>query len=71
MPPSFHILGPFRVTDADGSEIALGGDKPAALLALLVLRANELVAADRLIEELWDGQPPATAPKTRTTRIRA
>lgn len=69
MTPSFHILGPFRVTAADGAEIALGGDKPAALLAMLVLHANELVAADRLIEDLWDGQPPATAPKTLQVHI--
>jgi DNA-binding SARP family transcriptional activator len=65
----FQILGPFRVTDDDGTEIALGGDKPAALLAMLVLRPNELVAADRLIEDLWDGQPPATAAKTLQVHI--
>ncbi|MFL5982425.1 MAG: hypothetical protein ACJ74R_12040, partial [Gaiellaceae bacterium] len=64
MTTRFQILGPFRVTDADGGEFPLGGEKPAALLAMLVLRANELVAADRLIEDLWDGQPPATAAKT-------
>src|SRR4051794_27985703 len=67
--PSFHILGPFRVTADAGAEIALGGDKPAALLALLVLRPNELVASDRLIEDLWDGQPPATAAKTLQVHV--
>src|SRR3954451_21191581 len=69
MPPSFHILGPFRVTADDGGEIPLGGEKPAALLAMLVLRANELIASDRLIEDLWDGQPPATAAKTLQVHI--
>jgi DNA-binding SARP family transcriptional activator len=69
MDTRFQILGPFRVTDADGAEIPLGGEKPAALLAMLVLRANELVAADRLIEDLWDGQPPATAAKTLQVHI--
>jgi DNA-binding SARP family transcriptional activator len=67
--PHFQILGPFRVTDGDGAQIALGGEKPAALLAMLVLRANELVASDRLIEDLWDGQPPATATKTLQVHI--
>src|SRR4029079_543844 len=69
MATRFQILGPFRVTDADGGEVPLGGEKPAALLAMLVLHANELVAADRLIEDLWDGQPPATAPKTLQVHI--
>ena len=39
----------------------LGGAQPRALLALLLLHANEAVARDRLIEELWDGRPPETA----------
>src|SRR5436190_18055052 len=52
----FQILGPLRVTDDRRPEVALGGAKPAALLAMLLLRPNELVASDRLIEDLWDGQ---------------
>jgi DNA-binding SARP family transcriptional activator len=60
----FQILGPLRVTNGDEREIALGGAKPAAVLAMLLLRANELVSADELIEGLWDGRPPATAAKT-------
>jgi SARP family transcriptional regulator, regulator of embCAB operon len=60
----FQILGPLRVSDGNEREIALGGDKPAALLAMLVLRPNEAVPSDRLIEDLWDGHPPATAAKT-------
>jgi DNA-binding SARP family transcriptional activator len=31
------------------------------VLALLLLRANELVSGDRLIQDLWDGNPPETA----------
>jgi DNA-binding SARP family transcriptional activator len=65
----FQILGPLRVTVADTVEVDVGGAKPAALLAILLLRPNELVAADRLIEELWDGQPPATAAKTLQVHI--
>jgi DNA-binding SARP family transcriptional activator/streptogramin lyase len=33
------------------------------LLALLLLHRNEVVSADRLIDELWDGRPPVTALK--------
>src|SRR5215212_5554595 len=65
----FQILGPLRVTNGDGHELALGGAKPAAVLAMLLLRSNELVPADQLIEDLWDGQPPATAAKTIQVHI--
>src|SRR5438552_12945041 len=65
----FQLLGPLRVVAGDGREIDLGGAKPAALLAMLVLHPNELVPADRLIEDLWDGSPPATAAKTLQVHI--
>ena len=46
---------------AEGSP-ALGGLKQRALLAVLLLNANEVVSNDRLIDELWGEQPPRTAP---------
>ena len=56
----FRILGPLEVVDRDRS-IPLGGARQRALLALLLTRANELVSADRLIDELWGERPPRTA----------
>ena len=56
----FRILGPLEVEE-DGQVLKLGGAQPRALLALLLLHANEVVPRDRLIEELWDGQAPETA----------
>src|SRR5689334_5172906 len=56
----FRILGPLEV-EAEGRLLKLGGAQPRALLALLLLHANEIVSRDRLIEELWDGQAPETA----------
>ena len=56
----FRILGPIEVW-ADGRPVALGGGQQRAVLALLLLDANRVVSSDRLIEELWNGQPPATA----------
>jgi YVTN family beta-propeller protein len=58
----FRILGPLEVV-RDGRAIELGGGRQRALLALLLLRANEVVAADRLIDELWGERPTPTAPK--------
>lgn len=56
----FRILGPLEVRDA-GRALPLGGQKQRALLAILLLRANDLVSADRLIDELWGEEPPETA----------
>jgi DNA-binding SARP family transcriptional activator len=58
----FRILGPLEVVDRD-RPIQLGHGNERALLALLLLRKNEVVGTDSLIEELWRGDPPATASK--------
>src|SRR3954471_8720303 len=58
----FRLLGPLEVQDA-GRDVVIGGGRRRALLALLLLHRNEVVPADRLIEALWDGRPPATAAK--------
>jgi DNA-binding SARP family transcriptional activator len=58
----FRILGELEVSNGT-REVALGSGKRRALLALLLLHRNEVVPAERLIEELWDGRPPASAAK--------
>ena len=55
----FRVLGPLEAVQ-DGRSIALGGPKQRALLALLLLNANEVVSSDRLIDELWGQEPPET-----------
>lgn len=59
----FGILGPLQVIGDDGRELALGGRMPRTVLAILLLRPNEVVSSDRLVEELWEGAPPASAAK--------
>ena len=56
----FRILGPLEA-QRGGRPLALGGRKQRALLALLLLHANETVSADRLIDELWGERAPASA----------
>ena len=51
------MLGPFDVV-VDGRSVQLGGAKQRALLAILALHANDVVPADRLIGQLWPGDPP-------------
>jgi DNA-binding SARP family transcriptional activator len=58
----FRILGPLEVV-AEGRTCDLGGPKQRALLAMLLLDANRVVSSDRLIEALWDEDPPETASK--------
>jgi DNA-binding SARP family transcriptional activator len=69
---TFRILGPLELAE-DGGEIRLGGRKPRALLALLLLHPNEVVPADRLIDELWggdSGESGASALRVNVARLR-
>ena len=59
----YRILGPLEV-GLDGSPFTVKGRKPRALLALLLLHRNEVVPAERLIDDLWGENPPATAGNT-------
>ena len=68
----FRILGPLEMW-SEGAELSVGGRKPRALLALLLLHPNEVVASDRLIEELWSGDSPegaAAALRVHVSRLR-
>ena len=59
----FGVLGPLAVWK-DGHEVALGAAKQRSVLALLLLRANEVMPTARLVDELWDERPPTRAVKT-------
>jgi DNA-binding SARP family transcriptional activator len=58
----FRILGPIEVS-SDGGPVRLGGGRQRAVLALLLFRLGEVVSTEQLVEDLWAGQPPATAVK--------
>src|SRR4051812_40953190 len=59
----FRILGSLDVR-ADAGPVALAGAKPRALLAMLLLHANEPVSTDRLAIALWGEDAPTGAAKT-------
>jgi YVTN family beta-propeller protein len=59
----FRILGPIQAIESDRS-VALGPAKQRALLAALLVHANEVASVDRLIDELWGERPPAKAAKS-------
>lgn len=54
------ILGPLQAR-RDGIEVALGGRRQKAVLARLALAEGASVPVDRLVDDLWDGDPPRTA----------
>jgi WD40 repeat protein/DNA-binding SARP family transcriptional activator len=58
----FRILGPIEVRTEHGI-VPLGGRKPRAVLAVLLLHANEPVSADRLAAALWGEQASVGAVK--------
>jgi DNA-binding SARP family transcriptional activator len=68
----FRLLGAFEVWDG-GQPVEIAGAKRRALLALLVLRANEVVRSELLVDELWGERPPrnaAAALRTHVSRLR-
>ncbi len=56
----FRVLGPLEV-ELDGNAVDLGAAKQRALLAVLLIHANEVVPVDRLIDDLWGERPPESA----------
>jgi DNA-binding SARP family transcriptional activator/ABC-type branched-subunit amino acid transport system substrate-binding protein len=65
---SFRILGQVEASDATGP-VALGGAKPRALLAVLLLERGAVVSSDRLVDALWGDQPPPTATKSLQAHV--
>ena len=56
-----RLLGPLELADG-GRSIAYGGARQRAVLALLVLHANQVVASERVLMELWgEDAPPGAA----------
>ncbi len=64
----FRVLGVLQV-EIDGVAAQLGGARQRAVLAVLLMHANEPVATDRLVSETWGENAPATATKTAQVYI--
>ena len=63
-----RLLGAVEAS-ADGIPLPLGGPRQRAVLADLALHAGQLVATDRLIDDLWGERPPASAKHTLETYV--
>src|SRR2546423_1643424 len=56
----FRVLGPLEIR-SPARPVSLGGGKPRALLADLLIHLGQIVSVDRLIDDLWGAAAPATA----------
>ena len=56
----FRILGPLEVA-AQGAPVDVGGPRPRALLAALLVQPGTVISTDRLIQAVWGDEPPAAA----------
>src|SRR5690242_11828739 len=67
----FRILGPLEARSG-GRQLPLGGPRQRALLAYLLLRANEVVSPERLLDDVWFELPQggAAALQTQISRLR-
>jgi DNA-binding SARP family transcriptional activator len=63
-----RVLGAIEV-HRNGVPVPIGGPKPRRLLALLLANANSVVSSDRLCEELWGEEQPASAIDTLQSTI--
>ncbi|MBW0272756.1 transcriptional regulator [Nocardia sp. MH4] len=55
-----RVLGSFAA-ESGGESIPLGGPRQRGVLALLIAARGQVVPVDRLIEDLWRGEPPSRA----------
>ncbi|GHD26078.1 AfsR/SARP family transcriptional regulator [Streptomyces galbus] len=55
-----RLLGPVEVA-SEGRRLPLNGARPTAILAALVVHLGEVLSADRLVDLVWEEDPPATA----------
>src|SRR5689334_22807489 len=68
--PAFRVLGPLEVDGPDGTQIDVGGGKPATVLALLLLHRNAWVSIEQLIDAVWSGREvPASAQNNLKTYV--
>ena len=62
--PAFRVLGPLEVTGVE-----LTAAKERAVLCLLLLRPRQVVPAEQLADELWEGEPPDSALSTLRAHV--
>ncbi|MGW1618908.1 AfsR/SARP family transcriptional regulator [Streptomyces sp. NPDC002172] len=65
-----RLLGPVEVWEG-GRRAPLGGSRPLAVLAALVVHLGEVISTERLVDFVWDEEAPATAGALVATHVSA
>ncbi|MDG4839727.1 BTAD domain-containing putative transcriptional regulator [Micromonospora sp. WMMD967] len=65
----FGVLGPLAVTTDAGEPVVVPGTKVRVLLADLLTNRNQVVSADRLIDDLWGEDSPANPAGALQVRV--
>ena len=60
MRAGIRVLGPLEA-EVEGARVDLGGPLQRAVLALLLMERGRVVSVDRMIDQLWRGEPPPRA----------
>lgn len=64
----YRVLGPLEVL-ADGAPVAVPAGRCHVLLATLLLRPNQFVSVDELVDRVWDGAPPSVDRAHKTLQM--
>ena len=64
----YRVLGPLEAVD-EGRTVPLRGPRQRALLAALLVSANEVVPEAVLLERLWGDEPPASGSAALRVRV--
>lgn len=60
-PVRYELLGPLRVVSEEGEAASIGAPKIETLLAALLIRADQVVATEQLMTEIWGDEVPRRA----------
>ncbi|SEQ78994.1 AfsR/SARP family transcriptional regulator [Lentzea albida] len=68
MRAEYRVLGPLEVL-LDGEPVPVPGGRCHVLLATLLLRPNQFVSVDELVDHVWDGDPPSADRAHKTLQM--
>ncbi|HUQ57882.1 AfsR/SARP family transcriptional regulator [Lentzea sp.] len=68
MPAEYRVLGPLEVL-RDGVAVAVPAGRCRVLLATLLLRPNQFMSVDELVERVWGGAPPTADRADKTLQM--
>ena len=66
----FRVLGSIEVIE-DGRRLTVATGRQLAVLAFLLIHANRIVAAERIVDELWGDEPRRAVPRPWRSTSRA